>query len=33
MTATTVEHGYVNVPGNHYDKYTTRNPIARSLMN
>lgn len=25
--------GYVNVPGNHYDKYNTRNPIARALMN
>jgi 2-polyprenyl-3-methyl-5-hydroxy-6-metoxy-1,4-benzoquinol methylase len=24
--------GYVNVPGNHYDKYNTRNPIARVLM-
>lgn len=25
-------HAYVNVPGNHYDKYHTRNPIARALM-
>lgn len=25
--------GYINVPGNHYDKYNTRKPIARALMN
>lgn len=25
-------HAYDNVPGNHYDKYNTRNPIARALM-
>lgn len=28
-----IEDSYVNVPGNHYDKYNTRNPIARALMN
>lgn len=25
-------HGYANVAGNHYDKYHTRNPVARALM-
>ena len=29
---TDVGHDYVNVPGNHYDKYNTRNPVARLLM-
>lgn len=27
-----VPHGYANVAGNHYDKYHTRNPVARALM-
>ncbi len=31
MTETQV--AYENVPGNYYDKYNTRNPIARHLMN
>lgn len=31
MTETTP--AYDNIPGNYYDKYNTRNPIARYLMN
>lgn len=27
-----IADSYVNVAGNHYDKYNTRNPIARALM-
>jgi 2-polyprenyl-3-methyl-5-hydroxy-6-metoxy-1,4-benzoquinol methylase len=30
--STIAPHGYANVPGNHYDKYHTRNPVARALM-
>ena len=30
---TTALHDYANVAGNHYDKYNTRNPVARALMN
>jgi 2-polyprenyl-3-methyl-5-hydroxy-6-metoxy-1,4-benzoquinol methylase len=32
-TDNTPARDYVNVPGNHYDKYNTRNPVARMLVN